>query len=175
MKDLNEAKYRFLIKKHEDVGTKYFNDSKAFIKYSNIMDDICTNIEEYNSKKKCKILIVFDDMIADMLSNKKLNPIVTELFVRGKNLNISPVFIAQSYFVVLKNIKLNSTYYSIIKVSVKQELQKIASNNSSGIDFKDFKNLYKKCTAKPYSLLVIDATLLSDNPLRFRKKFLEMI
>ena len=87
-----------------------------------------------------------------MLSNKKLNPIVTELFVRGKNLNISPVFIAQSYFVVPKNIRLNSTYYSIIKVSVKQELQKIASNNSSGIDFKDFKNLYKKCTAKPYSL-----------------------
>ena len=68
-KDLNEAKYKLLIKKHDDVGTKYFNDSKAFIEYSNVMDDICTNIEKYNSNKKRKILIVFDNMIADMLSN----------------------------------------------------------------------------------------------------------
>ena len=73
VKDLNEAIYQFLIKKREDVGTKYFNDSKAFTEYSNNMDDIYKNIEEYNPNKKCKILIVFDDMIADMLNNKKLN------------------------------------------------------------------------------------------------------
>ena len=74
------------------------------------MDDIYKNIEEYNPNKKRKILIVFDDMIADMLSNKKLNPVVTELFIRGKKLNISLVFIKQSYFTVSKNIRLNSTH-----------------------------------------------------------------
>ena len=122
-----------------------------------------------------KVLIVFDDMIADMLSNKKLNPIVTELFIRGRKLNISLVFITQSYFAVPKNIRLNSTHYFIMKIPNKQELQQIAFNHSSDIDFKDFMNLYKKCTAKPYSFLVIDATLASDNPSRFRKNLLERI
>ena len=139
------------------------------------MDDIYKSIEEYNPNKKRKILIVFDDMIADMLSNKKLNPIVTELFIRGRKLNISLVFITQSYFAVPKNIRLNSTHYFIMKIPNKQELQQIAFNHSSDIDFKDFMNLYKKCTAKPYSFLVIDATLASDNPSRFRKNLLERI
>ena len=75
------------------------------------MDDIYKNIEEYNPNKKRKILIVFDDMIADVLSNKKLNPILTELFIRGRKLNISLVFITQFYFAVPKNIRLNSTHY----------------------------------------------------------------
>ena len=101
-KDRYKAKYQFLIKKREDVGTKHFNDSKAFIEYSNDMDNIYKNIEEYNRNKKHKILIVFDDMIANMLNNKKLNPIVTELFIRGRKLNISLVFITQSYFAVPK-------------------------------------------------------------------------
>ena len=101
VKDPYEAKYQFLIKKRESTGLKYFNGSKAFIEYSNDMDDIYKNIEEYNPNKKHKILIVFD-MIADMLSNKKLNPIVTELFIRGRRLNISLVFITRSYFAVLK-------------------------------------------------------------------------
>ena len=85
--------------------------------------------------KKQKILIVFDDMIADMLSNKKLNPIVTELFIRGRKLNISLVFITQSYFAVPKNIRLNSTHYFVMKIPNKRELQQIASNHSSDIDF----------------------------------------
>ena len=114
-------------------------------------------------------------MIADMLCNKKFNLIVTELFIRGRKLNISLVFITQSYFAVPKNIRLNSTHYFIMKIPNKQELQQIAFNHSSDIDFKDFMNLYKKCTAKPYSFLVIDATLASDNPLRFRKNLLERI
>ena len=139
------------------------------------MDDIYKNIEEYNPNKKRKILIVFDDMIADMLSNKKLNPIVTELFIRGRKLNISLVFITQSYFAVPKNIRLNSTHYFIMKIPNKQELQQIAFNHSSDIDFKDFMNLYKKCTAKPYSFLVIDAALASDNPSCFRKNLFERI
>ena len=78
------------------------------------MDDIYKNIEEYNPNKKRKILIVFDDMIADMFSNKKLNPIVTELFIRGRKLNISLVCITQSYFAVPKNIRLNSTHYFVV-------------------------------------------------------------
>ena len=131
------------------------------------MDDIYKNIEEYNTNKKRKILIVFDDMIADMLSNKKLNPIVTELFIRGRKRNIF-LFLSQSYFAVPKNIRLNSTHYFVTKIPKKRELQQIALNHLSGIDFKDFTNLYKKCTAKPYSFLVIDTTLKSDNSSRFR-------
>ena len=115
------------------------------------MNDIYKNIEEYNPNKEQKILIVFDDMIADMLSNKKLNPIVTELFIRGRKLNISLVFITQSYFAVPKNIRLNSTHYFVMKIPNKRELQQIAFNHSSDIDFQDFMNLYKKCTAKSYS------------------------
>ena len=91
-----------LINKRESTSLKYFNDSKAFIKYSNDLDDIYKNIEKYNSNKKRKILIVFDDIIADMLTNKKLNPIVTELFIRERKLNISLVFITQYYFAVPK-------------------------------------------------------------------------
>ena len=142
-KDPYEAKYEFLINKREDVGTKHFNDSKAFIEYSNDMDNIYKNIEEYNPNKKHKILIIFDDMIADMLSNKKLNPVVTELFIRGRKLNISFVFITKSYFAVPKNIRLNFTHYFIMKISNKRELQQIAFNHSSGSDFEGFMNIYK--------------------------------
>ena len=123
------------------------------------MNDIYKNIEEYNPNKKRKILMAFDDMIADILSNKKLNPIVTELFIRGRKLNISLVFITQSYFAVSKHIRLNSTNYFIMKIPSKQELQQILFNHSSDSDFKDFINFQKKCTAKPYSFLIIDATL----------------
>ena len=97
-KYLHEAKYQLLINRTESTGLKYLNDSKAFIEYSSDMDDIYKNIERCNPNRERKILIVFDDMISDMLSNKKLNPIVTELFIRGRKLNISLVFITQSYF-----------------------------------------------------------------------------
>ena len=120
-------------------------------------------------------MIVFDDLITDILSNKKLNPIVTELFIRCRKLNISLVFITQSYFAVPKNIRLNSTHYFVMKIPNKRELQQIEFNNSSDIDFQNFINLYKKCTEKPYSFLVIDTTLASDNSLRFRKNLLERI
>ena len=161
-----------LIKKRESTDLKHFNDLKAFIEYSNDMDDVYKNIKEYNPNKKRKILIVFDEMIADMLRNKKLNPVVTELFIRGRKLNIFLVFITQYYFAVSKNIRLNSAHYFIMKILNKRELQQIAFNDSSDIDFM---NLYKKCTAKPYSFLVIDATLASDNPLRLRKNLFERI
>ena len=86
-KDPYEAKYQFLITKRKDVGTKHFNDSKAFIEHSNNKNDLHKTIREYNPNKKRKILVVFDDMIADMLNDKKLNPIVTELFIKGRKLD----------------------------------------------------------------------------------------
>ena len=108
-----------------------------------------------------KILIVFDDMTADRLSNKKCNPIVTELFIRVRKLNIYVVFITQS------------THCFVMKIPNKRGLQRIAFNHSSDVECKNVMNLYKKCTAKPYSFLVIDATLASDNLPRFRKSILK--
>ena len=105
------------------------------------MDGIYKTIEEYNPNKKRKILIIFDDMIANIISNKNLNPMVTDLFIRRRKLNIAIVFIEQSYFLVTKNIKLNLTHYFIMKVRNKQELQQIAFQHSSGIEFEDFVNL----------------------------------
>ena len=113
-----EAKYQFLINKRESTGLKDFNDPKDFIKYSNDMQDTYTNIDENIVHKERKILIVFDDMI----NNKKLNSIVTELFIRGRKLNISLLFIKQSYFKVSKDVRLNSTHYHIIKIPNKREL-----------------------------------------------------
>ena len=128
---------------------------KDFIEYSNDMDDIYISIEEYNPNKKQKILILFDEIIADMLSNKKLNPRVPELFIIGRKRNISLAFITRSHFSVPKNLsvqfRLNSTHYFFMKIPNKRELQRIAFNHSSDIDFEDFMNLYKKWTAKPYS------------------------
>ena len=108
-------------------------------------------------------------MIADMINNKKINSIVTELFIRGRKLNISLVFITKSYFKVPKDVRLNTTHFFIMKIPNKRELQQIAINHSSDINTKDFANIYRKCTAEPYSFLVNDTTLASDNPLRFRK------
>ena len=130
--------------------------------------DIYKNIEEHNLNKKRKILIVLDNRIADMLSNKKLNPVVTELFIKGGKLNIDLVFIILSHFFE-ENIRLNSTHYFIMNIPNKRELQQIALNHSSDIDFQDLMNFYKKCTAKPYAILVIDTTLASNNPSTFRK------
>ena len=168
-KDPYEDKYQYLIEKKESTGLKHFNDLKAFIEHSNDMHDFHKNIDHYSPDKENKILIVFDDMIADMINNKKLNSIVTELFIRGRKLNISLVFITQSYFKVPKDVRLNTTHFFIMKIPNKRELQQIAINHSSDINTKDFINIYKKCTDKPYSFLVNDTTLSSDDPLRFRK------
>ena len=119
--------------------------------------------------KKRKILIVLDDVITHMLNNKKRNQIVTESSIRGRKLDISPIFITQSYFAVSKNIRLICTHYVIIQFPNKQDIEQIAFSQSSGIVFKDFINHCNKYTVKPYALLVIDATFAPDNPLRFRK------
>ena len=137
------------------------------------MLDVYKNIKDYNPDKKRKVLIVFDDMIADMINNKKLNLIVSELFIRDRKFKISIVFITQSYFRVLKDVRVNSKHFFIMKIRSKKGLQQIAVIYSSDVDFKDFLKIYTKCTAKAYSFLVIDTTLPSDNPLRFKMSLLE--
>ena len=119
--------------------------------------------------KKRKVLIVFEDVIAYMESNKKLSPIDTELFLRGRKLNILLIFISQSNFKVPKTIRLNATHYFVIKVPNKIQLQEMYSNHSCDIDFKDLMKLYKTYTKEPYSFLVNNATLSSDDPFRFRE------
>ena len=174
VKDPYEAKYKFLVNKRESIGLKHFSDPKAFIEYSNDMQDVYKNIDEYNIDKERKILIVFDDMIADMINNKKLNSVVTELFIRGRKLKISLVFITQPYFKVPKEVRLNTTYFFIRKIPNKRELPQIALNHFSDIDLKDFIKIYKKCTVESYSFKVNDTTLASDYPLRFRKNLFNL-
>ena len=98
VKDLREPKYQFLIERRENAGIKNYNDPTASIEYLNTMDDVYNNIDDYNRKRTRKILIVFDDMIADIMTNKRFQAIIKELFIRCRKLNISPVFITQSYF-----------------------------------------------------------------------------
>ena len=112
-------------------------------------------------------------MIADMLNNKKLNSVETELFIRGRKVAFSIVFITQSYFKVPKDVRRNSTHFFIMKIPNRRELQQIAVNHSSDIVFKDFIKIYKKCTSEPYYFLVNDTNLPSDDTLRFRKNLLK--
>ena len=167
-KDPYEYKYQFLINQRESIGISHLNDPKAFIEYSNDMHDVYKNIDNNNLDKENKILIVFDDMIADMI-NKKLNSIVTGLFIRGRKLNISLVFISKSYFKVPNDVRNNSTHFFIMKIPNNRELQQITINHSSDINAWDFIEIYRKYTDNPYSFLVIDTTLPSNNLLRFRK------
>ena len=158
-KDPYEAKYQYLFNIHEKARLNHYNDPKAFMEYSNDMQYVYKNMEEYNPGKKHKVLIVFDDMITDMINNKRINPKVTELFIRAKNLNIFIVFITQSCFKVPKDVRLNSTHFFIMKIPNKRELQQIATDHSSDTDFKDFMKIYKKCTAEPYCFSVNAITL----------------
>ena len=147
-KDLNEPKYEFLIKNCEDAGIKHFNDPNAFIECSNTMDDDYENIDEYKPNRKTKMLIAFDDMIADIMTNKKYQVITKELFIRCRKLNFSLAFITQFYFFVPKDVRSNSTHYLIMKINNKSELQNIIINHSADIDHKDFMKIYRECTKK---------------------------
>ena len=124
------------------VHVKYEKNQQTFIDYSQTINDVYENLEDYNPTKKRKVLIVFDNMISDIEANKKFSPVVTELFIRERKLNISLVFVSQSYFKVSKDIRLNVIHF-IMKISNKKKLQKIASSHSSGIEFKDFMKLCK--------------------------------
>ena len=145
-----------LIKQQLDIDKTYLyakdlNDSNAFTECSelnvlNTMDDVYENIDEHSPSRKRKILIVFDDIIADIVTNKIFQATSKELFIRCRKLNISLVFITQSYFSIPKDIRLNSTHYLIMKIYNKRELQNIAINHSADIDYKDFMKVYIECT-----------------------------
>ena len=162
-KDLDEPKYKFLIKKRENTGIKNLNDPNTFIEYSNTMNDVYDNTDGYNSKRKRKILIVFDDIDADIMANKRFQATIKELFIRCRKLNISLVFITQSYFSVPKEVRLNSTHYLIMKTYNKRELQQIPINHSADIDYKHSLKIYGNCTNEPYSFFTTDTTLLVNN------------
>ena len=123
-------------------------------------------------KNERKVLIVFDGMIDDMINNKILNLVITELFVRGRKLNASFVFITQ-YLQKTRDVRLNHTHFFIMKIPNKRKLQQIALNHSSDIDFQDFIKMYKKCTAESFSFLVNNTIFPSVNPLRLRGKNLK--
>ena len=160
-RDLSEPKYQLLIEKHQNAGIKNYEDPTAFIEYSNTMDVVYKNIDDYNPKRKRKNLIVFDDMIADFMTNKKFQAIIKELFITCRKLNISLVFITQPYFIVRKEARLNSTHYLMMKTNNRKYLQQIAIDHSADIN----------CTNERYSFFTIDTTLPADDPMRFRKNF----
>ena len=153
-KDLEEPKYQFLIKKREQAGIKNLNVPNAYIEYSNIMDDVYNNIDEYNAKRKKKVLTVFDDMIADIMTNKTFQATIKELFIRCRKLNISLVFITQSHFSVPKEVRLNSIHYLIMKIH-NRKLHNIVFNHSADIDYKNFLKIYRNCTKELILFLLL--------------------
>ena len=119
-KDIHELQYEYLINKREQAGIKNLNDPHAFIEYSDDMNDVLDDINNYNKNRDKKVLIVFDDMIADIEYNKKYKQIIKELFYRARKINVSTVFITQSYFRALKDARLNSTHYILMKIGNKK-------------------------------------------------------
>ena len=172
---MSESKYDYLIKNRKNAGIKHVNDSNAFIECSNTIDDIYENIDNCNPSRKRKILIIFYDMIEVLMTNKKFQSIIKELFIRCRKLNVSLVFITQSYFSVPKDVRLNSTHYLIMKINNKRELQNIAINHSADIDYKNFIKIHRECTKEPYSFLIIDTTLPASNLLRFKKNLFDTL
>ena len=172
-KDIHEPKYEYLINKGEQAGIKNLNDPKAFIKYSDDMDDVLDDINNYNKNRDKKVLIVFYDMIADTEYNKDFKRITKELFYRARKINVSIVFITQSYFRALKDARLNSAHYILMKLGNKKELKSIAEEKSGNLDYKDFLKIYNYCTREPYSFMTIDARPTATIP--FRKNFDESL
>ena len=137
------------------------------------MDDVYENINDYNSSRKRKILIVFDDMITDIvMTNKKFQSMIKELFIRCRKLNVLLVFITQSYFSIPKDVRLSLTHYLIMKTNNKRELQNIAIIHSADIDIQSFIKIYRECTKEPCNFLAIDTKLPTSDPLRLEKIYL---
>ena len=174
-RDLSEPKYEYFIKKREYVGIKHVSNQNASIECWNTMDDVYENIHDYNPCRKIKILIFFDDMIADIMTNEKFQALIKELFIRCRKLNISLAFITQSYSSVPKDITLNSTHCLIMKINSRKELQNIAINHSAHIHYKDFMEMYREFTKEPFNFLTIDTTLPTSDPVRFRKNLFECL
>ena len=168
-KDLSELKYEYLINKREQAGIKMLQNTKAFIEYYDDMNDVFENINDYNKKRNKKVLLVFDDVIADIEHDKNFKKVIKELFYRARKLNVSIVFITQSYFRALKDARLNSTHYVLIKIGNKKELKSIAEQQSGHLDYKDFLKIYNYCKKEPYSFMLIDARPTATNP--FTKNF----
>ena len=171
-KDLSEPEYEYLINIRESFGIKYFNDPTAFVEYSNNMDDVFTNIDDYNPTRNRKILIIFDDMIADIMTSKEYKAIIKELFIRCRKLNIYLTIITQSYFRTPKYARLNSTHNLLTKINNTKELCNIADDNSADLEYSDFLKLCKHFTSKPYSFMIIDTTLPSNNINKYRDNFI---
>ena len=155
-KVIHEPKYEYLINKREQAGIKNLDDPHAFTEYSDDMDDVLDDINNYNKNRDKKVLIVFDDMIADIEYNKKFKRIIKELFYRARKINVSIVFIRQSYFRTLKDARLTSTHYILMKIGNKKELKRIAEEKSGYLDYKHFLKIYNYCTREPYSFMLID-------------------
>ena len=155
------------------AGIRNVDRPSAFIEYSNTTDDVYNNIGDYNPKRKRKFIIMFDDMIAGIMNNKRFLAIIKELFIRCRKLNIFLIFITQFYFSVPKEVRLCSTHYLTMKIHNKRELQQIAINHSADIDYKDFLKIYRNCTEEPDSFFTIATTLPDDNLLRFKRNFLD--
>ena len=135
------------------------------------MDDVHDDINNHNKNRDIKVLIVFDDMIADIEYNKNFKRMIKELFYRARKINVSVVFITQSYFRALKDARLNSTHYILMKIGNKRELKRIAEEKSGHLDYKDFLKMYNYCTREPYSFMMIDARPTASVP--FKKNFNE--
>ena len=157
VEDLQESKYKYLINKREQAGTKNLNDPKAFIEYSDDMNDVLDDINNYNKNRNKKVSIIFDDMIADIMRSETFKAIIKELFIRCRKLNISIVVTTQSYFRAPKDARLNSTHYILMKIGNKKELKSIAEEKSGHLDYKDLLKMYNYCTKEPYSFMMIDA------------------
>ena len=154
--DIHEPKYEYLINKREQAGIKNLNDPHAFIEYSDDMNDVLDDINDCNKNRDKKVLIVFDDMIADIEYNKNYKRVIKELFYRARKINVSIVFITQSYFRALKDARLNSTHSIKMKIGNKKKLKRIAEEKSGHLDYKDFFKMYNYCTEDPYSFTTID-------------------
>ena len=172
-KDTDEKKYQYLINKREQARIKNLNDPHAFIEYSSDMNDLLDDINNYNKNRDKKVLIIFDDVIVDIMRSEKFKAIIKELFIRCRKLNISIVFITQSYFRTPKDARLNSTHYILMKIGDKKELKSIAEENSGHLDFKDFLKIYNYCTKEPYSFMMVD--IRPTARVIFKKNFDESI
>ena len=170
---MHEPKYEYLINKKEQAGIKNSNDPHTFIEYSDDMNDVLDNINDYNNNRDKKVLIVFDDMIADIEYNKNFKRIIKELFYRARKINVLIVFITQSYFGALKDARLSSTHYIIMKINNKKELKRISEEKSGHLDYKDFLKIYNYCTGEPYSFMLIDTRPTAS--ITFKKNFDEPI
>ena len=143
------------------------------MEYSSDMNDVLDDINNYNKNRDKKVLKIFDDMIADIMRSEKFKAIIKKHFIRCRKLNISIVFITQSYFRTPKDARLNSTHYTLMKIGNKKELKSKAEENSGHLDFKDFLKIYNYCTKEPYSFMLVDTRPTAR--VTFKKNFDEPI